>query len=50
MIDTKYRIISIIGDGGMATVLAMLLSEKVEIPPKAEIRMWGYDRQPVSPD
>jgi glycerol-3-phosphate dehydrogenase (NAD(P)+) len=52
MRNTKYEKISIIGDGGMATVLAMLLSEKFEIrnskfeiPPTAEVRMWGYDRR-----
>ena len=48
MRKTKYEKISIIGDGGMATVLAMLLSEKFEIPPKAKVRMWGYDRQQVA--
>ena len=47
--DTKYRNISIIGDGGMATVMAILLCEKRESShePRAasdEIRMWGYDR------
>jgi len=53
MIDTKYRIISIIGDGGMATVLAMLLSEKQKASdePRATshaIRMWGYNRQQLA--
>jgi glycerol-3-phosphate dehydrogenase (NAD(P)+) len=33
-----FKNISIIGDGGMGTVLAMLLAEK-NIP----VRMWGYD-------
>jgi len=33
-----FRTVSIIGDGAMATVLAMLLAEK-EIP----VRLWGYD-------
>jgi glycerol-3-phosphate dehydrogenase (NAD(P)+) len=42
---TKYQTIAIIGDGGMATVLAMLLSEKFELPLKLQIRMWGYDRR-----
>jgi glycerol-3-phosphate dehydrogenase (NAD(P)+) len=45
MRDTKYKNISIIGDGGMGTVLAMLLLGKSEIPPKVEVRMWGYDRR-----
>jgi len=40
----KYRNISIIGDGGMATVLAILLCEKRR-ETKHEIRMWGYDRR-----
>ena len=35
-----FENISIIGDGGMATVLAMLLCEK-----KIPVRMWGYDRE-----
>jgi len=48
MRKTKYEKISIIGDGGMATVLAMLLSEKFEIPLKAEVRMWGYDRRQLA--
>jgi glycerol-3-phosphate dehydrogenase (NAD(P)+) len=43
--DTGYESISIIGDGGMGTVLAMLLLEKFGIPPKTEVRMWGYDRR-----
>ena len=34
-----FRTVSIIGDGAMGTVLAMLLAEK-EIP----VRLWGYDR------
>jgi len=37
---TRYENISIIGDGAMATVLAMLLGEK-----KTKSRMWGYDRE-----
>jgi len=42
---TKYKNISIIGDGGMATVLAMLLCEKRDssaLRKRNEIRMWGY--------
>ena len=35
-----FKNISIIGDGGMGTVLAMLLCEK-----GITTRMWGYDRQ-----
>jgi len=35
-----FKNISIIGDGGMGTVLAMLLSEK-----GIAVRMWGYDRR-----
>lgn len=38
--NTMFKNISIIGDGGMGTVLAMLLVEK-EIP----VRLWGYDAQ-----
>jgi glycerol-3-phosphate dehydrogenase (NAD(P)+) len=52
---TEYKNISIIGDGGMGTVLAILLSEKFKIQnskfkitPKAVIRMWGYDRQQLA--
>jgi len=33
-----FKNISIIGDGAMATVLAMLLAEK-----KIPVRVWGYD-------
>ena len=52
--------ISIIGDGGMATVLAILLCEKSEAlnakressrEPRVtshEIRMWGYDRRQLA--
>ena len=57
MRNTIYENISIIGDGGMATAMAMLLLEKYEIrnlssdsqdskyetPPN--VRMWGYDRK-----
>jgi glycerol-3-phosphate dehydrogenase (NAD(P)+) len=35
-----FRNVSIIGDGGMGTVLAMLLCEK-----KIAVRMWGYDAE-----
>ena len=35
-----FKNISIIGDGGMGTVLAMLLCKK-----GISTRMWGYDRQ-----
>jgi len=38
MQDAKYENISIIGDGGMGTVLGVLLCEKGLRP-----RMWGYD-------
>jgi glycerol-3-phosphate dehydrogenase (NAD(P)+) len=50
----KYEKISIIGDGGMATVLAILLFEKSEAKHKSshepratshEVKMWGYDRR-----
>ncbi|HUW18745.1 MAG TPA: NAD(P)H-dependent glycerol-3-phosphate dehydrogenase [Sedimentisphaerales bacterium] len=40
MPDTRYENIAIIGDGAMATVLAMLLCEK-----DITTRMWGYDRE-----
>jgi glycerol-3-phosphate dehydrogenase (NAD(P)+) len=33
-----FKNVSIIGDGGMGTVLAMLLAEK-----KVPVRLWGYD-------
>jgi glycerol-3-phosphate dehydrogenase (NAD(P)+) len=54
MRNTKYEKISIIGDGGMATVLAMLLCEKSEAKHKSShesrvtshvVKMWGYDRR-----
>jgi glycerol-3-phosphate dehydrogenase (NAD(P)+) len=35
-----FKNISIIGDGAMATVMAVLLCEK-----NAKVRMWGYDRR-----
>ncbi len=35
-----FKSISIIGDGGMGTVLAMLLCEK-----KLRVRIWGYDTE-----
>ena len=43
-----FKNISIIGDGGMGTVLAMLLCEKRESSAevqKTTVRMWGYDRR-----
>jgi len=40
---TKYERISIIGDGGMATVMAMLLCDK-----GIATRIWGYDRQQLA--
>ena len=40
---SKYRRIAIIGDGGMATVMAMLLCEK-----GIATRMWGYERQQLA--
>jgi len=55
--ETKYETISIIGDGGMATALAMLLCEKSQaVSLRCEsgderratshrVKMWGYDRQ-----
>jgi glycerol-3-phosphate dehydrogenase (NAD(P)+) len=50
---TRYEAISIIGDGAMASVLAMLLSEKQKPSdePRAtthEVRMWGYDRRQLA--
>jgi len=43
MRDTRYENISIIGDGGMGTVLAMLLCEKGFVT-----RIWGYDRRQLA--
>jgi glycerol-3-phosphate dehydrogenase (NAD(P)+) len=45
-----FKDISIIGDGGMGTVLAMLLCEKKTADRKEKlnairVRMWGYDSQ-----
>lgn len=40
MQDAEYQNISIIGDGGMGTVLGMLFCEKGLRP-----RIWGYDRE-----
>ncbi|MHC4158688.1 MAG: NAD(P)H-dependent glycerol-3-phosphate dehydrogenase [Planctomycetota bacterium] len=37
---TRFKNISIIGDGAMATVLATLLCEK-----NIAVQMWGYDRE-----
>ena len=50
---TRYEAISIIGDGAMASVLAMLLSEKQKPSdePRAtnhEVRIWGYDRRQLA--
>ena len=50
---TRYEAISIIGDGAMASVLAMLLCEKQKPSdePRAtshEVRMWGYDRRQLA--
>ena len=44
-----FKNISIIGDGAMGTVLAMLLAEKntpgvsPSAKPMADVRLWGYD-------
>ncbi|MCP4257743.1 MAG: NAD(P)-dependent glycerol-3-phosphate dehydrogenase [Planctomycetes bacterium] len=43
-----FKNISIIGDGGMGTVLAMLLCEKRDSSAASQVtsvRMWGYDRK-----
>ncbi len=40
IISFMFKNVSIIGDGAMGTVLAMLLSEK-----KIPVRMWGYDTE-----
>jgi glycerol-3-phosphate dehydrogenase (NAD(P)+) len=42
----NYKNISIIGDGGMGTVLAILLCEKQQAG--HEVRMWGYDRRQLA--
>jgi len=51
MQGTRYETISIIGDGGMATVMAILLCEKAESS-KSEsryvVRMWGYDSRQLA--
>jgi glycerol-3-phosphate dehydrogenase (NAD(P)+) len=54
-LDLMFKNISIIGDGGMATVLAILLCEKRDSSASlqndsgqgtmASVRMWGYDRE-----
>jgi glycerol-3-phosphate dehydrogenase (NAD(P)+) len=49
----KYETISIIGDGAMATILAMLLCEKPAASHESQatsdqIRMWGYDRRQLA--
>ena len=41
--DTKYSSISIIGDGAMATVMAILLCEK-----NLHVRVWGYDHDQLT--
>jgi len=55
MRHTKYENISIIGDGGMGTILAILLCEKADAliaqaecahepqPTTLEVKIWGYD-------
>ena len=43
MSQKEYRNVSIIGDGGMGTVLAMLLCEK-----GITTRMWGYDAEQLT--
>jgi glycerol-3-phosphate dehydrogenase (NAD(P)+) len=60
MRDTRYENIAMIGDGAMATVMAMLLCERKEAldaqldaihePRTAshEIRMWGYDARQLN--
>ncbi len=55
IIFSMFKNISIIGDGGMATVLAILLCEKRDSSASpqndkgqgtiASVRMWGYDRE-----
>lgn len=40
IISSMFNNISVIGDGAMATVMAMLLCEK-----NRTVRMWGYDRE-----
>jgi glycerol-3-phosphate dehydrogenase (NAD(P)+) len=43
-----FKNISIIGDGGMGTILAMLLCEKLNAATESQVtsvRMWGYDRK-----
>ena len=47
-IPAMFKNISIIGDGGMGTVLAMLLYEKADYSAEQRlvgVRMWGYDRR-----
>jgi len=58
MRGTRYKTISIIGDGGMATVMAMLLCEQAESSkPESSgerratsyvVKMWGYDRRQLA--
>ena len=53
LISSMFKDISIIGDGGMGSVLAILLCEKRESSDKRratshEVRMWGYDREQLA--
>jgi glycerol-3-phosphate dehydrogenase (NAD(P)+) len=43
MVQNEYRAVSIIGDGGMGSVLAILLCEK-----RIATRMWGYDAEQLA--
>jgi glycerol-3-phosphate dehydrogenase (NAD(P)+) len=46
-----FKNISIIGDGGMGTVLGMLLCEKSgssAAPGATSVKMWGYDREQLA--
>ena len=43
IISSMFKNISIIGDGAMATVMAILLCEK-----NLHVRMWGYDRDQLT--
>jgi glycerol-3-phosphate dehydrogenase (NAD(P)+) len=48
IISSMFKNISIIGDGGMGTILAMLLCEKRDYSAESQatsVRMWGYDRK-----
>jgi len=50
MRNTKYENISIIGDGGMGTVLAILLCEKIDSSASLgmTVRIWGYDSEQLA--